>query len=523
MRKHVLTLAKVFLLVFAHAALVLGDNIVWEEIGGSNLDLRTVLTDPGNPRSVYIGSNNAVFKTEDGGESWRNILSIRGNNRAVNFLSFDPGDKNSLYAATGNGLFLSTNQGKDWRRVFRGRNYLENECTTMAALPFCSYLGTRGGLFINKGGGTFWQKEDSSLGQSHIFAIAYDIKEQNRLYAACAEGVFKTEDGGQSWEKIFAANSIQEEKNNDIQEEPDEQEGACSSGIRHLAIDPDNSSYLYLATSRGVYISRDRGEIWEPLSTFGLLDRDVKFLLVSSGSRLYAVTKNGIFEYKDERWHELSLGLPAAEINFLSLDKNDLLYAATDKGLFKAVYSNSGGKGGIISSYYKSEPRIDEVRQAAIKYAEVEPEKIARWRKQAAKKALLPQLNVGIDRNSSDLWHWEGGSTSKIDDDVLRRGRASIDWNVSLNWNLGELIWNDDQTSIDVRSRLMVELRDSLLDEVTKLYFERIRVKMEINNLAIEDNRKRAEKELKLQELTASLDSLTGGYFSSRLNPGAGA
>jgi hypothetical protein len=79
------------------------------------------------------------------------------------------------------------------------------------------------------------------------------------------------------------------------------------------------------------------------------------------------------------------------------------------------------------------------------------------------------------------------------------------------------LVWNDAQTSIDVRSRLMVELRDDILDEVTKLYFERIRVKMELNNLTIEDRKKRAEKELKLQELTASLDALTGGYFSSHL------
>jgi len=79
------------------------------------------------------------------------------------------------------------------------------------------------------------------------------------------------------------------------------------------------------------------------------------------------------------------------------------------------------------------------------------------------------------------------------------------------------LIWNDDQTNIDVRSKLMVQLRDDILDEVTKLYFERIRLKMEINNLPIEDNKKRCEKELKLQELTASLDALTGGYFSQQL------
>lgn len=63
----------------------------------------------------------------------------------------------------------------------------------------------------------------------------------------------------------------------------------------------------------------------------------------------------------------------------------------------------------------------------------------------------------------------------------------------------------------------MVQLRDDILDEVTKIYFERLRVKMELDNLSIEDRKKRFEKELKLQELTASLDAFTGGYFSQQI------
>jgi len=210
--------------------------------------------------------------------------------------------------------------------------------------------------------------------------------------------------------------------------------------------------------------------------------------------------------------------LVANKVRFLTVDNQNNLYAATEKGLFKTEVRNAVTRQeSRLSIYYKDEPGIKEIQQAAIRYAEVSPEKIKIWRKQAAKKAWLPQVSVGLDRNTTDLWHWEGGSASKPEDDILRRGNDSLDWDVRLSWDLSKLIYNDDQTSIDVRSKLMVQLRDDILDEVTKLYFERLRVKMEIDNLNIIDIKKHIEKELKVQELTASIDALTGGYFSEQL------
>ena len=129
----------------------------------------------------------------------------------------------------------------------------------------------------------------------------------------------------------------------------------------------------------------------------------------------------------------------------------------------------------------------------------------------------MPKVSTGINRNTSDLRHWETGSTAKSGDDILNKGKDSIEWDISLSWDLGQLIWNNDQTSIDARSRLMAELRDNILDEVTKLYFERLRVKMELDYLSIEDSKKRFEKELKLQELTALIDAFTDGYFSQQI------
>lgn len=134
----------------------------------------------------------------------------------------------------------------------------------------------------------------------------------------------------------------------------------------------------------------------------------------------------------------------------------------------------------------------------------------------------MPKFTVGYDRDNNktvgnSIWGTYGtaASTGKYycgpDDETDYDDEG---WSVSLSWDLGDLVWSEAQTSIDNRSKLMVQLRDDILDEVNKVYFERLRVKLELDNLALEERGKRAEKELRLRELTATLDGLTGGYFS---------
>jgi len=529
MKKYAVVLVVVVLFIFASVVISFAKDIIWDDIGRENLNLRTVLVNPDNPKVIYVGSSNAVLKSEDGGVSWRNILSVRGQNKAVNFLLLV---SDSLYAATANGLFYSLNQGKDWKIIFKGKNSLENECTTLAVLPDAMYLGTKGGLFISKDQGHSWYKETAKLGNSHILTIAYNLKETDYIYIACADGVFKSKDSGQTWERTFVT-SPTESGNGEEEVAEDQDEEKQESTIRYVSIDFNNSNYLYLATAKGVYRSLDRGQTWNSFSDDGLLSKEAQFLLVSKESQLYAVTKSGIFEYKGERWQELSLRLAVDKVNFLALDNRDNLYAATSKGLFKAnlSYAAAEQEADTISLYSRDEPDINDVQQAAIKYAEVEPEKIIKWRKQAAKRALLPEVTVGMDRDKNKTISkniWGIYSSYGTNGNVTAPGRYYIgpddetnynneNWGVSLTWDLGDLIWNDDQANIDVRSKLMVQLRDDILDEVTKLYFERLRVKMELDNLSIEDRKKRFEKELKMQELTAMLDALTGGYFSQQL------
>jgi len=515
MKKYLFIVAVVGIFILNFCADIFAMELAWENISRENLKIRSVLIDPDNNKIIYAGSSNAVIKSEDGGLTWRNILSIGGQNRSVNLFLFDPRDKNSLYAATGNGLYLSRNRGKNWNRVFKGKNFLEIECTELAVLPYGIYLGTKSGLFVSSDDGRSWRRENK-IGNNQVLAISYCPKEQSGIYVASTGGIFKSADSGKSWERIFVAFSAGANDSEEAVTENQGEEGIFD--IKYVSCDPRNFKNVYIATSKGVYKSQDKGMSWSLIPDFGMLSRDVSFLLVSKESEIYAVTESGVFKYNNERWFELSLGLSGVEVNSLALDVDGNLYAACDKGLFRGqLASGKDNTNNMISIYFEGEPRIEDLRQQAIKYAEVSPEKISEWRKKAAKKAILPQVSVGIDRNTTDLWHWEGGSTTKSDDDVLRRGKDAVNWDVALTWDLSDIIWNDAQTSIDVRSKLMVELREDILDQVNKLYFERLRVKAEMDNLAIEDRHKRFEKQLKLEELRASLDSLTAGYYSAQL------
>ncbi|MFA4989147.1 MAG: hypothetical protein WC576_00020 [Candidatus Omnitrophota bacterium] len=490
----------------------------WQEISRGMVNVKTAYFKPDNPKIIYIGTEQGIYKTEDGGDSWRKILSLRGDRHNVNYLAPGVLDRKTVYAATGGGLFVSTNEGQRWTRVFKGRNSFETDCSALLLMPDRIYLGTQCGLFFSKDNGRSWHKTPGKLGNSRIFNFAYLPKDPDCLYLACADGVFQSVNKGKDWKRIFIAHPV--EKDSGLgEEDEDRDEEERYSALRYIAINPHNPDELYLATSRGVYKGKDRGRSWELLTEYGLLSRAAQFLLFSDKSGLFAASKSGVFSYGNARWRELSFNLSSHYVNSLALDKNANLYACTEKGLYRMSPDHDGmpGRQDIIAEYSKGEPEIQEVQRQAIKYAEVSPEKISFWRKQAAVKAVLPKLSAGIGRDTGDLWHWEGGSTTKLYDDVLIKGRDTLDWDVTLSWDLSELIWNNDQTSIDARSRLMVQLRDDLLDEVNKLYFERIRVRMEMDSLQIEDRKKRFEKELRLRELTAALDALTGGYFSNQI------
>lgn len=163
----------------------------------------------------------------------------------------------------------------------------------------------------------------------------------------------------------------------------------------------------------------------------------------------------------------------------------------------------------------REEPSIGELQRAAIRYAEVEPGKITNWRRQAALKALFPDVSVGYDTDiyrTVNAYNYGGNTTYTVGPDDQAKG-----WDVSASWDLGDLIYNDDQTSIDSRSKLMVQLRNDVLDQLNTAYFERKKLQRQLDKLPDKTSSAYLEREIRIEELTATIDGLTGGYLSRRM------
>jgi hypothetical protein len=269
------------------------------------------------------------------------------------------------------------------------------------------------------------------------------------------------------------------------------------------------------------------GDSWHRLSVQGLRSLAINNLTISpvDPNYIFASTKLGVFRFskKSDSWTEFYGGRNRPEAVYLAFNSNyDSLWLASKDDIYKSasnVYDECrwsyADRANPILQNFSHEPTYNEVREMAIRYAEVHPNKILGWRRKACTRALFPKLALGIDHDSSKSLHWDAGANP--DTWVIGPEDEDTGWDISLSWDLGDLIWSDDQTNIDVRSRLMVQLRDDILDEVMHLYFERRRLQIELLTKPPKDEIKLMEKELRLEELTAGIDAMTGGWFSEEI------
>jgi len=300
-----------------------------------------VTVDPSNPKVVWVGSGegwtrnsvsvgDGIYKSTDGGENWTN-MGLKDSEHIVKIL-VDPHDGNSVLAcAVGHiwndnderGVFKTSDGGKSWRKVLAGANgstgcgmlaYSRQQPNTIYASlwdfrrqgwTFRSG-GPGSGIYRSTDGGDHWielsDTNSKGLPEKPYGRIALAVAPSNpQIVYAMIESkksaLFRSDDGGVNWKKLDAsqfviwrpfyfANLIVDPKNPDKIFKPDGplllsvNGGRSFSGVANahgdfhdLWINPENPNIVYAGDDGGLWRSEDGGTRWKhqrnlPVSQF---------------------------------------------------------------------------------------------------------------------------------------------------------------------------------------------------------------------------------------------------------------
>ena len=505
----------VLLSVVVLSSLQLGfsEHHVWRKMSGfSESEINAIAN---KSTRVYIAAKNSLY-TSDDGQNFVRILSARGEESRINDIVED----SALYAATDNGLYESLDQGQSWQHIYHPSDSEARQCLSILERANTIYLGTAKGLFINTNG--HWQEIDGFLKGQPIRQI---LDDEAYLFVATDHKLFRFKED--QWQEIFSM-GLREELIVSEEETIDQRD------IRYVQV---SDSRLLMATIKGIYLSLDHGDHWQNIPAANLPLGNVTSLLKSKDG-LFASTSRGVFEFVDDHWQSLHQGMETSDVRDIAMAADGKIYAATDRGVFvleseqtlplvfqeaETQRDKEAKKNQVAQTQFPDEPTIHQVHDWTIEYGEVHPDKIKEWRRLAQKRAWVPQLDIGVDgSNGRTIADSIYGTTSSGGSHHIGPDDKSFDqdfgWDVTLSWDLADLIYSSDQTTIDSRSKLMVELREDLLDQVTRLYFERRRLQFELARAASADAQWQFDQQMRIDELTALIDAMTGGKFSKGLN-----
>lgn len=221
-------------------------------------------------------------------------------------------------------------------------------------------------------------------------------------------------------------------------------------------------------------------------------------------------------------------GLPSVEaLRILDLDEAtlDALRAGTEIAMpvVKVAGEKRYGTVDEVMLEFAREPQVSQVQQMAMAYTNTHPEMVDRWLSAARTTYLLPQLSLKYqkDLNLNEDFSYEEVTDGDIEELLTGRDYDNDDtYEVKLRWDLQKLIMSSERIRVIGEAQDIAKLRDKVLEEVTRLYFDRRRHQVDMLLAPPGGLSGQIEAELKLQELTATLDAFTGGAFSAALPRG---
>ncbi|RMF58167.1 MAG: hypothetical protein D6743_17975, partial [Calditrichaeota bacterium] len=173
-----------------------GDN--WTEVS-NGLENKYVLSVFVTPQdSLLAGTANGTFRSSDHGANWTKVTLF-------SILSFARNNGNVLFGGgAGGGLFFrSLDNGMTWEQTQTTSHLPLAAFENILVMPSGVLLAATAnyGIIGSADNGDHWQQQNAGLAAGDVLSMTRTPA--GSIFAGTGEGIFRTRDGGDSWEKLF--------------------------------------------------------------------------------------------------------------------------------------------------------------------------------------------------------------------------------------------------------------------------------------------------------------------------------
>ncbi len=334
---------------------------------------------PNQPDTYYTGfTGGGVYKTTDGGQNWMNVSDGYFKTGSVGAVTVAPSDANVIYAgmgetcirgnmSAGDGMYKSVDGGKSWTHIglpeshFIGEIAVHPENADVAWVAVLGHaFGTEGnqerGVYKTTDGGQTWDKVLYHNERTGAVDIEVDPTNPRVLYASLWEayrnpwkmssggegsGLYKSTDGGETW--------------TNISQRPGMPKGLMGKiGVAVSPVNPDRVWAMIESKNGGVFRSDDSGQTWDRINKErNLRQRAWYYTHIVAGTEsenTVYVLNVGMYKSTDGGESFESIDTPHGDHHDLWIDPNnsERMVVADDGG---GQVSYNGGKS--WSSYHK--------------------------------------------------------------------------------------------------------------------------------------------------------------------------
>ncbi|MGH7443622.1 MAG: WD40/YVTN/BNR-like repeat-containing protein, partial [Longimicrobiales bacterium] len=316
------------------------------------------------PLEYYFGATGGgLWKTTDGGTTWKPVTDGKINSASVGSIAVCEANPDIVYIGTGeteirgniqagDGLYKTTDAGETWQHIGlrETRNFSRvrvhpTDCNVVYAGGFGEYgmENEERGVYRSRDGGSTWEKVLYRNAHTGAVDISIDQQNPNVIYAALwdahrkpwamssggpGSGLFKSTDGGTTWTELTRNPGL-----------PPADQVIGKIGVDVSPVDPNRVYALVEADSGGVFRSDDGGATWERVNSDRKLRQRAFYY-----TRIYADTEDA------DRVYALNTGFYRSDdagatfderIRVPHGDNHDLWIAPSDNQ--RMVNSNDGG------------------------------------------------------------------------------------------------------------------------------------------------------------------------------------